>query len=118
MFTLAEVALWSAEETLQRLTSSLPLEWKLTLRVESGYAVAELHDDKGERRWLSSNVDPKLLYLEGLGWLRVRDHKTVHPVWRPREHEVVLRVPNPVTDEPDPPDLDPSEVDAVYRTRR
>jgi len=118
MFALAEVALWDIDETLQQLKAALPLGWKLTLRVESGYSVAELHDEKGDCCWVSSNPDPKLLFLEGLGWLMVRDHKTIHPAWRPREHEVELRVPNPVSDAPDPPDLDPSEVDAVYRRKR
>jgi hypothetical protein len=118
MFTLSEVAMWSVEETLQQLKSALPLGWKLTVRVESRYTVAELHDDKGDRCWLSSNPDPKLLYLDGFGWLMVRNHKTTHPIWRPREREVVLRVPNPASNDPDPPDLDPSEVDAVYRTKR
>lgn len=118
MFTLAEVTLWDVEETLRRLTAALPPGWKLTVRVESGYSVAEVCDAEGERRWLGSNPDPKLLYLEGLGWLMVRDHKPTHPAWRPREREVVLRVPNPLSNESDPPDLDPEEVAAVYRAKR
>lgn len=118
MFTLSEVGFWSVEETLQHLKSALPLGWKLMLRVESGYSVAELYGEKGDRCWVSSSPDPKLLYLEGLGWLMVRNHKPSHPAWRPREHEVELRVPNPPSDEPDPPDLDPSEVAAVYKAKR
>lgn len=118
MFTLAEVELWDAEETLRRLTSSLPLGWTVTIGVESGCAVAEILDDKGGRQWVGSSPDLKLLYLDGLGWLMTRSHKTTHPAWRPREREVEFRVPNPISEDPDPLDLDPSEVDAVYRSKR
>lgn len=118
MFTAEEAAFWTVEETLHRLQSALPIGWRLTLRGEARYSVAELHDETGQRVWISSNPDPKLLYLEGLGWLRVRNHKPSHPAWRPREREALLRVPNPVSQDPDPPDLDPAEIEAVYKSRR
>jgi hypothetical protein len=118
MFTAEEAALWSAEEALHKLRCALPLGWRLTIRGEARYSVAELHDAAGSRRWISSNPDPKFLYLEGLGWLAVRNHKTSHPAWRPRDRDAPLRVPNPISNDPDPPDLDPKEVEAVYKGRR
>jgi len=118
MFTLAELALWDADETFQQLTAALPLGWKISAWEDSGYLVAELHDDKGESCWCKASPDAKLLFLDGLGWLMTRNHKTTNPVWRPRARERELRVPNPISDVPDPPDLDPVEVAAVYRARR
>lgn len=118
MFTLAELAHCDADEIFQHLTSALPVGWTISVRDDSGYVVGELHDDKGARQWCNASLDPKTLFLDGLGWLVGRDHKTVHPVWRPREREVEFRVPNPISDQPERPDLDPDEVDAVYRAKR
>ena len=116
MFTLAEVALWDADEAFRQLVAALPLGWRVAVRAEAGLAIAEVIDAAGECRWTASNPDPRLLYLDGLGWLRVRDHKP-HPAWRPREREIDLRVPNLGSSPADPPDLDPEEVAAVYRRK-
>ena len=118
MFTAADVVFWGPEEALHEFKQRLPLGWTLTLRVESRCAVAELQDEQGVQVWASSHPDPKLLYLEGLGWLMTRDHKPRHPVWRPRDRDVALRVPNPASSFSVPPDLDPDEIAAVYRNRR
>lgn len=118
MFTAAEIALWGPEEAFQELKESLPLGWKLLLRMEDRYAVAELHDETANRVWVGSNSDLKILCLDGLGWLMTRNHKPEHPAWKPREHEITLRVPNQQSRDPDPPDLDPAEIAAVYRNRR
>lgn len=118
MFSAAEIALWSQEDALYHLKESIPLGWRLTLRMEERYVVAELHDEKGQRAWIGSNTDPKLLCLDGLGWLMTRNHKPRHPAWRPRLQDRPLQVPNIPSNEPDLPDLDPEEVAAVYRNRR
>lgn len=118
MFSAAEVAFWGPEEALHELKERLPLGWRLTLRMEDRYSVAELYDDSGSRVWVGSHADPKALYLEGALWLETRDHKTQHPAWKPREQEVTLRSPNPHSRELDRPDLDPAEVAAVYKNRR
>lgn len=118
MFTAADITLWGPEEALHELKESLPLGWKLFLRTEEQYAVAELYDGDDNRVWIGSNFDRKILCLDALGWLMTRNHKPRHPAWKPREHEVTLRVPNQPSLGPDPLDLDPAEVAAVYRNRR
>ncbi len=119
MFTAAEISFWGPDEALHELKAHIPIGWKLTIRDEEGYSVAELYDELGNRAWFSSSPDIKLLYLNGLGWLMTRNHKPGHPAWKPRDHEVTMRVPNPTTSHiPDPADLDPAEVSAVYRKRR
>ena len=117
MLTAAEISLWGPGEALQALKGQVPLGWTLTRRVEGRYWVAELQDADGNQVWNGSNLDPKFLYLEGLGWLLTRSHKPRHPAWRPREQEHPLRVPNAGHD-PVPADLDPAEVRAVYKNRR
>lgn len=118
MFTLTETAFWSADVALERLNAALPVGWKLALREEAQYSIAELYDENGLQVWHSFNLDPKPLYLDGLGWLMLRSHKPLHPAWRPREYEVQLSVPAVQAHEPIPADLDPDEVLAVYKNRR
>lgn len=118
MFTAAEIALWGPEEALHELRESLPLGWKLFLRMEDQYAVAELHDESDSLVWIGSNSDPKILCLDGLGWLMTRNHRPQHPAWKPRDREIALRVPNQSSRDPDPADLDPVEIAAVYKNRR
>jgi hypothetical protein len=118
MLTAAEIALWSTEDALYELKERLPLGWRLTLREEEGYSVAELYDETGSRVWLNSSPDAKALYIDGSLWLMTRDHKPQHPAWKPREHEAILRAPNLHSRDLDRPDLDPAEVEAVYKNRR
>jgi len=122
MFTLEETTTWTADDVFARIRLSLPLEWEweLTRDFQSGWLSAAIKDTEGKTQWLGEHTDAKILFLDALGWLRLRDHKIKHPVWKPRDQEVPLyRPPVPVTTNiPDPPDLGPDEVDAVYKTSR
>lgn len=119
MFTLAETALWSEDETLMRVMDSLPVGWLFhESRVGTTFH-ASVTDAAGAQAWSGEQNDRKLLFLDCLGWLRVKDHKTKNPMWRGRDVEVALYrpsiAPSPI---PDPPDLDPDEIASVYKTSR
>jgi hypothetical protein len=98
----------------------LPTAWSLTTKVVDRWWWASIVNDAGQVQWSGEHPDPKILFLDALGWLSVRDHKVKHPVWKQREHEVPLyKAPiTAVSSSPDPEDLDPVEVEAVYRTSR
>lgn len=117
MFSLEETTLWTAKEALDRLNQVKPDSWTLNYLEEAGWHKASLIDEQGVVQWSNEHSDPKILFLDALGWLYVRSGEVKYPVWRPRKSEVPLYRP-PVLDMiPDPPDLDPSEVDAVYKGR-
>lgn len=120
MFSLEETTTWTAEDVLVRIRLSIPTTWKLNWSFDGGWYHASLLDSEGGTQWSGEHPDQKFLFLDILGWLTVRDHKVKHPAWKPREQEVPLyRPPVPSTSGiPDPPDLDPDEVDVVYKTSR
>jgi hypothetical protein len=120
MFSLEETLTWTSDEVHERLRSVLPAGWSLERTTEAGWHRVTLLDPAGIQQWTGEHPDPKFVGLDALGWLRLRNHQVKHPAWKPRETEVPLYrdpvlVSAPV---PDPPDLDPSEVEAVYRTTR
>lgn len=116
MFTLSEAASWSEDETLMRVIGALPVGWSCRESAANNTFYASVTDAAGVQVWGGEQHDRKLLFLDCLGWLSIKDHKTKNPMWRVRDTEVPLYrpsiAPSPV---PDPPDLDPTEVAAVYR---
>jgi hypothetical protein len=75
-------------------------------------------DENNQVQWSDSYLDLKILFLNALGWLQVRDHQITHPAWKPRDREVPLYRPPIRDDNPDPPDLDPNEVALVYNSTK
>lgn len=118
MFSLGETTTWTAEDARVRLQHSIPATWKLSYRVEEGWHLASLVDQGGDLVWSGENADQKILFLDALGWLRLRKHQPSNPMWRPRGQEVPLHRPAVEDKYPDPLDLDPEEVAAVYKTSR
>jgi hypothetical protein len=119
MFTIEEAATWTPEETLDRLKQVIPTSWVLKHSVDDdGWHEASLLDEKGIVQWSGEHVDQKILFLDALGWFRTRGRKIENPIWQPREREVSLYRPAVSQETPDPPDLDPDEVAAVYKTSR
>jgi len=99
-----------------------PTNWVFTYSFEYGFEKgwwsASLIDSENQVQWSDFHLDPKLLFLNALGWLQVRDHRTTLPAWEPRDREVSLYRP-PVRDVvPDPPDLDPDEVASLIRSTK
>jgi len=116
MFSIEEATAWTADEAVARLRQVIPTAWAFDwTTTEDGWHVMSLKDGEDEL-WSGEHADPKILALDALGWLRLRNHKLDHPVWKPREREVPLYRPPVAETIPDPPDLDPKEVDAVYRS--
>jgi hypothetical protein len=120
VFSIEETRIWTAEQVFDRLRAMLPAGWTIAQAVESGWHSVILQDAEGVQQWAGEHVDPKFVGLDALGWLRVRGQAVKNPAWRPRDQEVSLhRPPMPVVSAvPDPEDLDPKEVEAVYRTSR
>jgi len=120
VFTPEETKTWTAEDVFYRIRSVLPAGWKLERTLEEGWHYVKVLDAEGAEQWAGEHLDPKLAGLDALGWLKLRGHRVENPAWAPREHEVPhYRPPGAVvSSQPDPEDLDPAEIDAVYRTSR
>jgi hypothetical protein len=118
LFSLEETTTWTSDDALARLKQTLPASWELKHSVEQGWYRATIQNEEGEQQWAGEHPDPKILFLDALGWLRLRNHQTKNPAWRRRrERGVVLVRPGTQDVVPDPPDLDPDEVGVVYRSR-
>jgi len=119
-WTAGEATTWTAEDVVVRIRKSLPAGWAFSSKCEAGWWQASLVDAEGVGMWAGEHPDPKVLYLDALGWLTVRDQPVQHPVWKPRTGEVPLHRPEPTVmpSVADPADLDPDEVAAVYKTTR
>lgn len=118
MFTLAETTTWTADDVLLKIQEVLPEGWALKERFSGYRYYADLFDQGGSNVWSGEQSDPRVLFLDCLGWLSLRGHKTKNPAWRARSSEVPLHRPPVSVATPDPPDLDPEEIAAVYKTSR
>jgi len=113
-FTLAEAQTWSDAEALSYLKLNIPEGWSVEV---SGSVSVEIIDSEGVAQWGQTGVDPKMVYLDAIGWLRIRSHITQTPRWKPRATEVELHRPLRESKYPDPPDLDPTEIADLYRKK-
>ena len=111
-FTLAEAQTWSANDALIYLRQNVPEGWSVLVH---GDVMVEILDSEGSSQWAQSGVDPKMVYLDAIGWLRVRSHTVKAPRWRPRVSDVELHRPARESRYPDPPDLDPTEIAELYK---
>jgi hypothetical protein len=118
VFSPAEVTTWSVPDVLSRIADALPDGWTLGQDFDGINYQAGVLDAQGVVLWSDEHRDPKLLFLNCLGWLHTRTHKTRHPAWKARDAEVPLYRPSISSKDPDPPDLDPDEIAAVYKTTR
>ena len=118
MINIEEASTWTTEEVLEKLQEAIPPSWKFEHALVENWCHAAIMDGEGEILWSGENVDPRVLFLEALGWYLVKDHKPTNPAWRPRDREVPLHRPTTLETIPDPGDLDPDEVAAVYKDEK
>ncbi len=117
MFTIEETTTWTSEDVLARIRMELPKSWSIRHVCENGWHRAELLDGEGKAQWAGEHADPKILFLDALGWMTFEGRETKHPAWKRRDQEVPLYRPTldaVSSPAPDPPDVDPDEVAAVY----
>lgn len=118
MFSIEEVSTWSAEDVLVRIRKSIPNTWSITHSFSNGWHSLLLLGEEGVVQWSGEHVDQKILFLDALGSFQLRSHKLTTPAWKPRDREVALYRPSEdftAVFTPDPADLDPDEVAAVYK---
>lgn len=126
MYSLDEMSTWAPEEVLERIKLNLPKGWRVdyVFDNEERRFRCSFHDAEDKEKWSDQGVDPKILFLDALGWLMLRDKKPQHPAWQRRRGEIdpsqLGDRTTPKGSSPsqrvgvDPEDVDPEEVAAVY----
>lgn len=124
MYDVEEMATWTPDEVLAKIRDQLPKGWELECGVgEDNWVFATVKDGEGGDQWNETHVDPKLLFLDLLGWLMLRGAKVEHPAWHrsgevdPNKQFRGKRQPK-VAREPDPDDLDPAAVAEFHRRQK
>lgn len=121
MPTLEEMTGWSVLEIEAAIRSSLPPE----VRFECGFDreagvwfVRFWQEREGQKVVLFQEwgIEQRLTYFNGYGWLwaRQKPPPPKHSPWKPRQHEVLPQIRVGKTRTPDPEDLNPDEIKAVY----
>lgn len=116
---------WSAEDIRSQATALLPDGWALLCEQGvHGWWSATISEPSGSELvpvWQGSSADERIALFDAYGWLWLRSKPIVEsnsPWVRRRElsrESVTNRVARGL-DVPDPEDLDPAEVAAVYET--
>ena len=128
MTTLEEVTAWSLDEIRAGIALRLPEGWSFeekahpegTLRA---WIFSTSPDGTPVVEWQDTHIDPKFLLLGAFGFLWLRGNRP-HPdsPWIRRHNptrEAMTRQVNTLRCAvPDPPDVDPEEVLAVYRNAK
>lgn len=119
MATWAEVSTWSNDEIVQKVRELLPEGWqfKHLLDVDGAFRATIVDVASGLSQWSDEQADERLILLNAYGWLFVRKPTARNPRWVRGEITVPVAqqtLPTVITPQPDPEDLDPEEIDAVY----
>jgi hypothetical protein len=119
MIALAEMTTWSAQDVQGAILSDLPSGWQFSAKIVNGWHVAKFVDDADLVVWEEQSADQRLLFFTAYGWLHLRGHKPKIPAWKLRTGEVnpsqtIVGRASSHVEVPDPEDLDPAEVAAVY----
>lgn len=113
---------WSEPRVQSEIESLLPEGWKFHFEVHpSGYWVARFLDETGSLVWSDTFPASNVLLLNAYGWIALRKTPRVTGTWGKRRDLTVSEVNADALRRarvPDPEDLNPSEVSAVYEGKR
>ena len=125
MPTIEEMTAWTIDDIQSEIAQILPSGWAFDFDFDpdSGgwwakFVVGSGDQEQTAREWFNC-PEQRLLLLNAYGWLVSRDAKPRHPMWARR----TTQIPKPIIGQrhlpgisvPDPEDIDPSEVQLVYR---
>jgi len=128
MLTLEEMTVWTCEDIAVQVNmlkaKDLFFHFEFDKDSQFWHVKFERFDEKQKKRvvvWEDRGVDQKVTLFNAFGWVWARTQATPpkDSPWRPRRQELTRRmVTNQVAAQghsvPDPEDLDPEEIRAVY----
>lgn len=126
MLTIEEMSAWTADDVQDQIRGMTPVGLVFSTGLENGVWFARFSDSAtNDTLWEDFGIDRRILLFNAYGWVWMRQVWTRHkspstndtPWVRRREitAAVATRQGNHI---PDPEDLDPDEVAAVYNRPR
>jgi hypothetical protein len=118
MFTVEEITAWSIDELITEIRVLLPPGVALTVDSQPGYFVVRLTNAEGSLVQEEVNPDQRLALLNIFGCLWSTPSVSDDSPWR-RRREFPRRPIDMANrqDVPDPEDLNPDEVQSLYKQR-
>jgi hypothetical protein len=122
MATIEEMTAWTLEEIQAEIRAALPEKWRFEFLTEDGQWRTRFLGVEGECLWWRTYLEPRVLLLDAYGWLWRQQHRQLptNPAWIPRDRRKLVpvgKVGLQGVTVPDPEDLNPDEIDAVYQGR-
>lgn len=124
MPSFEEVSAWSEEELTVEIRLLLPPGWVLVTPPSNGYWTVSLQrkDPEGNPvvEWEDDNADKRLVLLNAFWWLWSKGlpKPTGLTPWSRAQDRVVKPVSLTGSKIPDPEDLNPAEIEALYKMRK
>ena len=117
MLTVEEITAWSVDELSTEIRVLLPPDIEFVLNFQEGYFVASLVNKlDGTRIFEEAHPDQRLVLLNTFGHLWSRPSVSTNTPWC-RKGEIPRKVVQTTCSLPDPEDLDPSEIQSLYKPR-
>ncbi len=111
---------WDEPRIRQEIQALLPQGWQFAFGRRRLAYHGFYRDGDGQVIWEFESPASNLALFEAYAYLALRDRRpsSRRNNWSPRRELTLERVrSDALRTQPDPPDLDPSEVEAVYRGR-
>ena len=120
MVSLEDVNIWSEQDIQDRIQSLLESDWTYDYSVDDrGWFVVQVFSG-GTAVWEGSSIDTRASLLDAFWWLLGRKCSTTSDgLWSHRTRELLQPISIHRKNSPRiPPDLDPKEIESVYRKLR
>lgn len=119
MLDLEQMVSWTPTQIQAAIQAMVPDGWAFQFGVQGDRFQATFQNPMGEDVWTDTHWDTQNLLLSAYGWLWMRLNGPVRrSTWQRRAKHGLRHVPGLVTlpgiTVPDPEDLDPGEINAVY----
>ncbi len=119
MISIQEMTAWTTRDIEQAIHAARPPGWQFCLEVEGGIYTVAFTDAEGNDIWSREGIDERLILFDAYGWIQQRQLPRLNPVWQRKQREMHRPQVGPTSlsgvNFSDPADLDPAEIDAVYR---
>jgi hypothetical protein len=112
-----EMAHWTVDDINAQILLALPKGWKFDLQTHPDHWRAAYKTETGDEVWAEEHYALRILLMSAFGWLwQQKNPARVHPAWNPNPSRPLapVRRSEPQHTIPDPEDLNPENIRAVY----
>ena len=123
MHSLTEISTWTYEDAEAALQVALPAGWNFNYAQDqdhTGLYEGAIRDAAGVEQWRGMLPDLRLLLLDAYGFLSLRGYQgATTGLWAVRRQELTSSiVQKRALEIPDPDDLVPTEIEALYHLQK